>query len=289
VITFGSGDPAHNTTAPTGLLAGSGWQYVGNWNGFVGTQISASQFITAAHVGGSVGGSFIGSDGIAYTTTAVTTRNDLAVWTISGQLPTAAPLYRGTSETSLDMVFFGRGVGRGAEVSAPSATDANPLRGWEWGSNAALRWATNRFDFAQSSYAGVGAALVGDFDRTGGAEEGTVSAGDSGGAAFVRNGSEWQLAGIIFGVQSTVRATPGGPNLSAAIFDLGGLYNSSGNLITTDQSFDIPASFVVSRISANQSWIAAQSPTQVPEPSTWAAVLMAGLVGTGSWMRRRTT
>ncbi len=289
VVTFGSGDPAHNTTAPTGLLAGSGWQYLGNWNGFVGTQISANQFITAAHVGGSVGGSFIGSDGIAYTTTAVATRNDLAVWTVSGQLPTAAPLYRGTSETSLDMVLFGRGVGRGAEVSAPSSTDANRLRGWEWGSNAALRWGTNRFDFAQSSYAGVGPALIGDFDRNGGAEESTVSGGDSGGAAFVRNGSEWQLAGIIFGVQSTVRTTPSGPNLSAAIFDLGGLYNSSGNLITTDQSFDIPASFVVSRVSANQAWIASQSATQVPETSTWAAVLMAGVAGAGSWFRRRTS
>ena len=65
LVTIGSGDPAHNTTAPTGLLAGSGWQYLGNWNGFVGTQISPNQFITAAHVGGSVGGSFIGSDGIA--------------------------------------------------------------------------------------------------------------------------------------------------------------------------------------------------------------------------------
>ena len=287
VVTIGTGDPTHNTTAPTGLLDGSGWQFLGNWNGFVGTQISPNQFITAAHVGGTVGSSFVGSDGMSYTTTSVATRNDLAVWTVAGSLPTYAPIYRGSAETSLDMVFFGRGAGRGAEVRAPSATDADNLRGWAWSNSYALRWGTNRFDYSTSSYPGVGAALVSDFDRNGGAEESTVAGGDSGGAAFVRNGSQWQLAGIIFGVQSTVRTTATGSNISAALFDLGGLYNTSGSLISTDQAADIPASFVMSRVSSNQSWIDSQSVTQVPEASTWAAGLLVVAAGVGSWHRRR--
>lgn len=287
VVTLGTGDPTHNTSAPTGLLEGSGWQFLGNWNGFVGTQISANQFITAAHVGGSVGSSFIGSDGISYTTTSVVTRNDLAIWTVSGSLPTYAPIYRGSSETALDMVFFGRGAGRGAEVRAPSATDPDTLRGWAWNNSYALRWGTNRFDYSVSSYPGVGPALVGDFDRNGGAEESTVAGGDSGGAAFVRNGSQWQLAGIVFGVQSTVRTSPTGSNISAALFDLGGLYNSSGSLIVSDQVADIPASFVMSRVSSNQAWIDTQFTTPVPEASTWAAGLFLAAAGTHVWRRRR--
>jgi hypothetical protein len=283
IVTIGSGDPSYNTTSPTGLLEGSGWQYLGSWNGFVGTQISPSQFITASHVGGSVGSPFIGSDGLSYTTTGVVTRNDLAIWTVSGSLPTYAPLYTGSSETSSPMVLFGSGAGRGAEVRAPAATDANNLRGWAWGGTSALRWGTNQFDFSVASYPGVGAALVADFDRNGGADEATVAGGDSGGATFVRNGNQWQLAGVVFGVQSSVRTSPTGANMTAAIFDLGGLYNSSGSLIATDQSYDFPASFVVSRISGNQSWIV----TQVPEASTQAAGVTLAAASLAVWRRRK--
>jgi len=133
-----------------------------------------------------------------------------------------------------------------------------------------------------ASYPGVGPALLADFDRNGGAEESTVATGDSGGAAFVRNGSQWQLAGIINGVQSSVRTTPTGANMTAAIFDLGGLYNTSGSLFAADQTSDIPASFIVSRISPNQSWILAQ----VPEPSTNAACAAVVVIAAGTWIRR---
>src|SRR5258708_26794692 len=66
VILYSNGDPAVNTTAPTGTLAGSGWQFVGYWGGFVGTVISANCFITAYHVGGSVGDQF-NFNGVNYT------------------------------------------------------------------------------------------------------------------------------------------------------------------------------------------------------------------------------
>src|SRR5439155_11197840 len=55
VIVFGTGDPAHNTTAPTGALIDSGWQYQGAWGVYLGTPISSNFFITGAHVGGRVG------------------------------------------------------------------------------------------------------------------------------------------------------------------------------------------------------------------------------------------
>ena len=55
----GSYDPTADTTAPTGALAGSGWQDEGNFGGELGTAIAPNYFITAAHIGGNVGDSFL--------------------------------------------------------------------------------------------------------------------------------------------------------------------------------------------------------------------------------------
>ena len=289
IIFYSTGDSSFNTTAPTGDLAGSGWQYLGNWNGFVGTQISPNQFITANHVGGTVGGTFLGSDGNSYTTIGVARTNDLAIWTVSGTLPTYAPVYSGSSELSLDMTVFGRGVGRGAELRAPSATDADDLRGWLWGGTSALRWGTNRFDLAESGFVNggtsIGSILAADFTRGGGANEATVGSGDSGGATFVRVGGQWQLAGIVYGVQSAVRTTPSGSTVNAAIFDFGGLYSTSGSLLVADQPTDVASLFIVSRLGAddNQAWLL----SQVPEPAAYASVGLGAAALAVMAVRRR--
>lgn len=289
IVFASTGDPSFNTTAPTGLLEGSGWQYIGNWNGFVGTQISPNQFITASHVGGSVGGSFTASNGQTFTTLAVARTNDLAIWTVSGTLPTHAPVYSGSSEGSLDMVVFGRGIGRGAEVRSPTATDADNLRGWEWGGSGALRWGTNRFEFADSGFVSgstpIGSILAAGFSRNGGANEATVASGDSGGATFVRVGGVWQLAGIVYGVQSAFRTTPSGPTVNAAIFDMGALYGSNGSLVVPDSTGNIESLFIASRLGAddNQAWIL----SQVPEPLHHGLASAAALLGCAAWIRRR--
>lgn len=287
IVFASTGDSSFNTTAPTGALEGSGWQHLGNWNGFVGTQISPNHFITANHVGGSVGGSFIASNGQTFTTLAVAQTNDLAIWTVSGTLPTHAPIYSGSSEGSLDMVVFGRGIGRGAEFRSPTATDADNLRGWEWGGSGALRWGTNRFEFEDSGFVNgstsVGSILAAGFSRNGGANEATVASGDSGGATFVRVGGVWQLAGIVYGVQSSFRTTPTGSTVNAAIFDMGALYGSNGTLVAADAAGDIESLFIASRLGAadNQAWIL----SQVPEPAHYALASAAAL-GFAAWFRK---
>src|SRR5436309_2342142 len=50
VILFSTADPAANTTEPGGNLAGSGWQYEGDWGQFLGTPIAPHFFISAAHI-----------------------------------------------------------------------------------------------------------------------------------------------------------------------------------------------------------------------------------------------
>jgi hypothetical protein len=40
VILYRTGDPVANTSAPTGTLSGSGWQFEGIWGAFLGTAVA---------------------------------------------------------------------------------------------------------------------------------------------------------------------------------------------------------------------------------------------------------
>jgi hypothetical protein len=281
VIFASTGDPNHNTSAPTGDLANSGWQYFGAWQSGGGVAISPNHFITAAHVGGQIGNTF-SFGGQTYVTTGFTTVNDLRIWTVSGAMPAWAPIYTGVSESTLDAVLIGRGEGRGSEFRQPSATDSDTLRGWSWGGNSATRWGTNQIDFA-TTRTGYGEVLMMDFDRDGGDHEATVANGDSGGGLFVYNPdtSAWELAGVINAVASSFRLTSSGTTTQAAVFDMGGLYNANGALVAQDFSFDLPAAFFASRMSANQDWIF----QSVPEPRD--AMLTAGAMAAAFAMVRR--
>ena len=48
VIPLDTADPAANTTTPGD---NAGWQYQGQWGGFLGTPIAKNYFISAAHIG----------------------------------------------------------------------------------------------------------------------------------------------------------------------------------------------------------------------------------------------
>jgi hypothetical protein len=117
VILLGSGDPAYNTTPPTGALADSGWQYQGSWGDFLGTPIAPQYFIAAHHVGGSVGQTFT-FQGRAYTTTAYwdNPNSDFRIWKVDGTFSSYAPFYPLTDEDGKLMVVIGRGTQRGSEV-----------------------------------------------------------------------------------------------------------------------------------------------------------------------------
>src|SRR5208283_5344842 len=65
IIFYFTADPDYNTTAPTGSLAGSGWQWVGSWGGFQGTVIGPHHFLAAQHVGGVPGDPFV-FQGVSY-------------------------------------------------------------------------------------------------------------------------------------------------------------------------------------------------------------------------------
>src|SRR5438105_3511725 len=147
VVFYSTGDPTYNTTAPTGDLADSGWQWQGNWGSFTGTPIAPQYFLTARHTGGIVGSNLI-FNSTTYSTTAFwnITGTDLRLWKIGGTFSTYAPMYDADidgAEIGQNFVVFGRGTQRGADVLVPQTTGM--VQGWQWGTADTLRrWGENK-------------------------------------------------------------------------------------------------------------------------------------------------
>jgi len=273
VLVYSTGDPAHNTTAPTGALTNSGWQYQGLWGAYLGTPIAAKYFITAAHVGGSVGDMFHFS-GIDYPTVAMftDTNSDLRLWRICGTFPDHALLYPSGDEAAKPVVVLGRGTQRGAEVILSDGL-TNSRKGWQWGPEDSVeRWGTNLVKSIVSD-ASLGSFLQCNFDVDGGADEAHLSVGDSGGGVFIQDGAIWKLAGINYAVDGPFNTSTNGPGFNAAIFDESGLYGGGpGNwvLLTNGAS-----AFYATRISSRLAWINGVVQAD-PMPRLLSATSLAG-------------
>ncbi len=298
VVVYVPGSPnptaTRNTAPPTGALANSGWQLQGDWAGsFLGTPIAPNHFVTASHVGGSVGTTFT-FNAVNYTTTAVfqDPNSDLAVWRVSGTFPTHAPLYNAAidgPETGKPLVVFGRGLAPGAEVIGPAFPTGTELKGWREadGTNGPRSWGENDVTGIATGSATVGELIAFTFDRSVGDVPGTneshLNGFDSGGGLFIESGGVWKLAGINFGIDGPYKVNPSDIPFRATLFDQGGLYEkSSGDTFmqNLDTSIDQPGASYSTRISSNLPFIE----SVVPEPST--ALLLAG-GGAGLMMRRR--
>ncbi len=261
VIFLGTGNPDHNTSAPEGELAGSGWQFQGEWGVFLGTVIGERHFITALHVGGKLGERFH-YRGASYTAKACYRIGsvDLRIWEVCGRFPKPyAPLYSSGNEKGKELVVFGRGTVRGDAVRLETS-NGNELRGWLPGrSDHRRRWGENQvtgiLDLSErdeSLAPGERQYLFADFDREGGFNEAHLSAGDSGGAVFIRDAGQWALAGINHSVDGAFNPVPEGVGFSAALFDAGGFYHNAGQgewVYLRDEEEDAPSAFYAVRIS----------------------------------------
>lgn len=243
VILFRTGDPAANTSEPTGQLAGSGWQYEGNFGVFLGTAIAPHHFVTARHLG-QVSNNFV-YHGVNYPIVHgfPDPGSDLQIFEITGTLPSCAPLYKRNDEVGRHLVVIGRGTQRG-----PERIVDGQLRGWEYGrGDSVQRWGEN--EVARI----VGGALYVLFDQPGLPQEAHLSVGDSGGAIFLNDAGVWKLAGINSDVDQFASGPDGGRPYYAAMFDERGSYRSDGKLITGDKP--VPSGFHAARISSRISWI----------------------------------
>jgi hypothetical protein len=263
IILDGTGDPNANTTAPTGTLANSGWQWQGDWGGFSGTPIAPQYFMTAQHVGGQVSQSFT-FKGRTYTTTGFQNiSSDLRVWKVQETFPTFAPLYTTTDELDKSFVFFGRGTPRGTPVVVGGVT-----HGWQWSQSmydGVRRWGQNVVS-GTPSLNSLNDSLAFTFTHNA-TNEGFMSFGDSGGGAFILSGGAWKFAGMAWAVQKEPWSyTPANdPNttaddpFNAALTDQGGLYDwSTGSpVLVADLPSDNPMVGYLSRISPFASTIGA--------------------------------
>lgn len=266
VILLGTGDPAVNTTEPTGALANSGWQYEGLFGGFLGTPIAPRFFITAAHFG--FAGSTIFFQGNSYEVALDPTvsppqplayrdpGSDLIIYQITGTFPSYAPLWTAPgAEVGKPLVVIGRGTQRGGEVRV-GADDH--FAGWGWGnSDGAQRWGQNTVTDLVDGGPAFGKFLHAAFDAAGGANEATLSVGDSGGAVFIRDvDGRWKLAGINYAVdgpyyRKNTPDTPEDPNPAfyAALYNSGGLYeNDSGRYVAATNPGGFYATQIANRL-----------------------------------------
>ncbi|MFN2476150.1 MAG: hypothetical protein ABR526_07415 [Chthoniobacterales bacterium] len=260
IILYGTDNPVANTTAPGGALANSGWQFEGQWGAFLGTPIAPHFFVTAKHVGGSIGQIFL-FQGVEYKTTAefADPSTDLHIWQVAETFPSYAPLYDGVDEVGRQLVAIGRGTQRGAEV-----TFGGGSRGWSWGTaDGVQRWGQN----VVSQVVSGGPAneyLFASFDQppgdrrsSAGGNEAHASAGDSGGGVFIKTNGFWKLAGIIYGIDGPFYTSPSGAgSFIAALFDARNFYYYDGaNYVLISGASPVPTGFYSTRISSRMGWI----------------------------------
>jgi hypothetical protein len=272
IVFFATADPDHNTTAPPGELASSGWELQGLWGAYLGTPIAPNYFIAAQHIGGAIGDKFRLND-LDYTTIGFfdDPSSDLRIWQISGQFKNYAGLYAGSDEAGKYLIAFGRGTQRGEEVRVGGLLGSQ-LKGWKWGAtDGRKRWGENRVATIYN-HPQVGELLRATFDAQGEPNEAHASIGDSSGGIFIKEGNSWKLAGVSYGVDGPYNLTDSGEGFQAAIFDDGGLYRRGDG--TWTQTPDLPlnqaGAFYASRISSRLSWIQniLSRPTPVPVPAT---------------------
>jgi len=294
VIFFSTGDAAHNReVAPGGSLAGSGWQFQGEFGNFTGTMIAPQYFVTAKHLG-TPSTTFVSADyyngGSDVTYNIDTMANggtgfwnigttDLRVFKITGTFSSYAPLHTGTDEVGKDLVVMGRGTQRGTTV-----TLGGDDIGWRWGTaDNAARWGTNQVTATVADGADY---LYSTFDAGAGGDEAHLSTGDSGGAVFIQDGGVWKLAGINYAVDGLWDYNNlVDPNeFNAALHDARGMYvgsDANGWTLVGDGGAPVPSGFYATRISSYHGDIAAI--TGIPEPKVAGCLL----VGLGLMMRRR--
>lgn len=284
VIFVSTGDSLFNTTAPTGGLAGSGWDLQGSWLGdFLGTPIAPQYFITAKHLLGNAGQPFV-FQSTPYTTDAFfdDPGSDLRVWHVTAPFPSYAPLYVASDEVGKGMAIFGRGTQRGPDVLF-NAT----LAGWRWGaSDHVMRWGTNVVTGIDSSGASANNLLAAKFQSgTGDPNEAHLSLGDSGGGVFIKDTDNvWKLAGINYSVDGPYYTDAlGTGQFNAAIFNQTGFF-VDGATPGTHVPATGPGQLYATRISARLDFIGGVTGT--PEPTTGALALSA-LAGLGARRRRK--
>jgi hypothetical protein len=203
---------ASNTGAPAD---GAPWDNVGDINGASGVYIGGGWVLTAAHVGAAN----INLDGTVFApelpslrlTNSDGTSTDLVLFRLTTFPPLPSLSLASTTPAALsqiDMIGFGH-------IAGSAQTNFGLYSGFYWSSYGAKSWGNNKVNVGGTTTfnAGFGTvtAFITDFTSPGTigptsqtSDEAQLAGGDSGGGAFQKNGSVWQLAGILDAEQNQV-------------------------------------------------------------------------------------
>jgi hypothetical protein len=208
-VIIDSGDGSGNTTAPS---PDPGWSHVGLRGGLTAVYLQDGWVITANHVPdgdvvlGGVTYGLVPSSSVRLQNSDGTDA-DLKMFAIS-PLPPLAPLPVAASVPSngASLILIGHGRNRGASTSwdPNGPPPPGPFYGYAWGAGRSLRWGTNFVeDFPATRI--FGTEVFGSFfDEADSAHEAQAANGDSGGAVFAWNGSQWELAGVMIAISEYV-------------------------------------------------------------------------------------
>ena len=128
------GSTAQHNPSP-GCFRSKALHLQGHWNAFLGTPIADQWFVTAKHVGGSLGDTFhlMGQPYMAVVKIP-DPESDLTLWGVSDPFPDVVPIYSGSQEAGRRTLLFWQGAltwrsGLGGGQWKPD------LRGWKWGTS----------------------------------------------------------------------------------------------------------------------------------------------------------
>lgn len=266
-VILGDGDGTQNTLPPDDSLI---WDNIGIYNTSTAVYLGDGYVLTAAHTGNVPTVNF---GGITYNVVpgsrqqltnngagGVSANTDLAIFRIDddpGLDPT--PISSTSPAVGTQVTMIGNGRNRQANLTHWSVTgdiwtetDAGNAdrSGYVWAAGNDIRWGTNNVA-TPAAFNTVGGVQVRSFSTVfdaGIANEAQAATNDSGGGVFVNAGGNWELAGIILGI-NTFTGQPG----STAVF---------GN------------STVIADLSFYREQI--EAIMAVPEPSGTALTLLAG-------------
>ena len=212
-VLIDSGDGTGNTTAP---FPDPGWNNVGERSLWSAVYLGDGWVLTAYHVGA---GPVI-LDGITYPhLPSLVTRiengdgsfADLLVFGLEPPHPPLPDLILSSTAPAVgeSAILIGNGVDRGAATSwQPTPPSPPTLEGYQWGPIHSMRWGTNEISDPPMSPVFDTTSIAAEFDEGATPHESQAVNGDSGGALFVEDAGSWELAGMLFAIDTYVGQPP---------------------------------------------------------------------------------
>jgi hypothetical protein len=198
---------AANLVAP---IDDPGWNSIGQFTTQVGSAVflgnhgGAAWFLTANHVPTSGNTLQIANQSFTqfFAAQQIGTA-DLKVFRLNTELIGLTPVTLATSQPTVGASVVMMGYGRtGTKVTWDLTTNpwtegGSGAEGYTWSGPNVMRWGTNEVHQRNISSGGT-IYFTTDFDAVAGQAQGSL--GDSGGAVFIKNGGNWELAGIMLAV-----------------------------------------------------------------------------------------